>query len=166
VAAVVAVHTQEPVRQHAPVEMGADLALDEPCHRRSRLACASQKRLELSADDVVEERLFGLMAFAVRRSRTATPDQVRGLMPYRPREDCVHENGAGIPGDHPGSNGITRDQGGSILLASGAPETGHIILISLAKRASPRNEFQDRCLRPLGHLSAFGSREISASYEP
>ena len=66
-AAVVAVHAEEPVRQHAAIEVGADLALDEPRHRRTRLVCASQKGLELFADDLVEERLLGLVAFVANR---------------------------------------------------------------------------------------------------
>ena len=58
-----AVHTQEPVREDAAVEIGADLALDESGHRCARLPCAGEEGLELFADHLVEERLLGPVAF-------------------------------------------------------------------------------------------------------
>ena len=84
-AAVVAAHAEEPVREDAAVEVGADLALDEPRYRRARLACLGEEGLELFADDLVEERLLGLVAFVLghtvpyrdrsgRRPRRVTPD--------------------------------------------------------------------------------------------
>jgi hypothetical protein len=64
-ATVVAVHAEEAVREDAAVEVGAELALDEPGYRRARLACTTEKGLELFADDAVEERLLRLVAFVL-----------------------------------------------------------------------------------------------------
>jgi len=58
-------HAKEPFREDAAVEVGADLALDEPRHRRAGLPRRIQEGLDLFADDLVEERLLGLVAFVL-----------------------------------------------------------------------------------------------------
>ena len=60
--ATVAVHAQESMCQHTALEIGPQLALDESRHGCTVLSRIREERLELLADDFVEERLLRLVA--------------------------------------------------------------------------------------------------------
>lgn len=62
-AAGVAVHAREAVGEHAALEIGAYLALDEARDGRPRRSGALEEGLEVLAHDAVEERLLGLVTF-------------------------------------------------------------------------------------------------------
>ena len=64
-AALVAVHANKTVREYAALEIGSQFSLDETGDGRALLSCAGQEGFELLADDLVEERLFGLVAFVL-----------------------------------------------------------------------------------------------------
>ena len=73
VAAFVAVQTEEAMSQHAALEIGAELALDETGHRSPPRLRAGQEGLEFRLDDAIEDALLGtarlvsiLLAAAVR----------------------------------------------------------------------------------------------------
>ena len=53
--------------KHAALEIRADLALDEASHGSTRGSGAREERLHILADDAMEERLLGLMAFVTNR---------------------------------------------------------------------------------------------------
>ncbi len=55
----IAVQSQKTMRQHTAAEVGPKFLLDEPGCGLARFPRASEKRLELFADDAVEEGLFG-----------------------------------------------------------------------------------------------------------
>jgi len=67
VAARVAMNAQESVGEHAALEIGPDLPLDEAGDRSARRSGAFEERLEVLAHDVVEEGLLGLMTFVTNR---------------------------------------------------------------------------------------------------
>ena len=62
VSATVAVHAQESMCQHTALEIGPQLALDESRHGCTVLSRIREERLELLADDFVEECLLRLVA--------------------------------------------------------------------------------------------------------
>ncbi len=57
--------TQESMSEHAACEIRTNLSLDEPRDGRALPPCTGQKWLELFADDLVEESLFGFVAFVL-----------------------------------------------------------------------------------------------------
>ncbi len=60
--------------QHTALEIGPQLAFDEPRHGRTVLSRIREERLELLADDFVEERLLRLVALV---SGHGAPDRDR-----------------------------------------------------------------------------------------
>ncbi len=62
-AAPVAMNSQETVGEHAAVQIGTDLALDEAGDGHVRRSCSGEEGLELVANDFVKERLLGLVTF-------------------------------------------------------------------------------------------------------
>ncbi|MHA7836849.1 MAG: hypothetical protein ACX98W_05245 [bacterium] len=56
------------MREHAALEVRPHLPLDEARDGRTRRSGALEEGLEVLADDAVEERLLGLVAFVVNRS--------------------------------------------------------------------------------------------------
>ncbi len=52
----------ESMREHAVLEVGADLALNEPSDRSAMKSRAGKKWDELRANDFVQVRLLGLVA--------------------------------------------------------------------------------------------------------
>ncbi len=61
--ASVAVDAQEAMGEHAALEVGTNLALDETSDGSTRGSGAREERLHILADDAMEERLLGLVAF-------------------------------------------------------------------------------------------------------
>jgi hypothetical protein len=57
------VDAQESVGEHAALEIGADLALDEAGDGRTRRARAFEEGLEFVANDLMEKGLLGLVTF-------------------------------------------------------------------------------------------------------
>src|SRR6056297_756016 len=53
--------------QNTTLEIRADLALDEASHGSTRGSGAREERLQILADDAMQERLLGLMAFVTNR---------------------------------------------------------------------------------------------------
>ena len=53
--------------KHAALEIRADLALDEASDGSTRGSGAREERLHIRADDAMEERLLGFMAFVTNR---------------------------------------------------------------------------------------------------
>jgi len=60
VSAIVTVHAQEAVGEHATLQIRAKLSLDESHYGGTLLACARKERLEVIADDLVEQCAFRL----------------------------------------------------------------------------------------------------------
>jgi hypothetical protein len=58
---------QEAVGEHAALEIGPDLPLDESRDRGASGPRPFEKRLQVLAQDTVEERLLGLVAFVANR---------------------------------------------------------------------------------------------------
>jgi len=54
--------------EHAALEIRTNLALDEASDGSSRGSGAREERLHILADDAMEERLLGLLAFVANRS--------------------------------------------------------------------------------------------------
>jgi hypothetical protein len=67
VATGVAVDAQEAMGEHAALEIGTNLALDEASDGSIRGSGAREKRLHILSDNAIEERLLGLVAFATNR---------------------------------------------------------------------------------------------------
>jgi hypothetical protein len=63
VATGVAVDAQEAMGEHAALELGTNLALDEASDGSTRGSGAREERLQIFSDDAMEERLLGLVAF-------------------------------------------------------------------------------------------------------
>ena len=63
----VAVDAQEAMGEHAALEIGTNLALDEASDGSTRGSGAREERLHILADDAMEERLLGLVAFVTNR---------------------------------------------------------------------------------------------------
>jgi hypothetical protein len=63
VATGVAVDAQEAMGEHAAIEIGTNLALDEASDGSTRGSGAREERLQTFSDDAMEERLLGLVAF-------------------------------------------------------------------------------------------------------
>ena len=61
----VAVQADRAASEDAAVEIRAELALDEPGHRSSLLACIGEEGLEVLSYDLVEQCLVGLVTFVV-----------------------------------------------------------------------------------------------------
>ncbi len=68
----VAMDTQKSMSEHTAFEIGTDLPLDEPRDGRALPPCTGQEWLELLADDLVEESLFGFVAFVLADCRGST----------------------------------------------------------------------------------------------
>jgi hypothetical protein len=49
--------------EHAALELGTNLALDEASDGSTRGSGAREERLQIFSDDAMEERLLGLVAF-------------------------------------------------------------------------------------------------------
>ena len=56
--ACITVDANKAVRPHAALDVGADLSLDEMCHRGAVPLRSGEEGLELVPDDFVKERLF------------------------------------------------------------------------------------------------------------
>jgi hypothetical protein len=67
VTTVVAVDAQEAMGEHAALEVRTNLALDEASDGSTRRTGAREERLQILADDAMEERLLGLVAFVTNR---------------------------------------------------------------------------------------------------
>ena len=65
VPAGVAMNTQESMSEHAALEVGAELALDEARRGCTIAAGSGEEGLELLPDDFVKESLLGLVAFVL-----------------------------------------------------------------------------------------------------
>jgi len=63
--------TQESMSEHTALEICTDLSLDETGNGRALPSCPSQKRLELFANDLVQKRLLGFMAFVLDGDKTS-----------------------------------------------------------------------------------------------
>ena len=70
-----AMHAQEAMGEHPALEIGAQLSFDETGNRLTPLARVGEKRLELFADDLMQERLLRLAAFVLGH---ANPVRDRG----------------------------------------------------------------------------------------
>jgi hypothetical protein len=66
---------QETMRQHPALEVCAQLSLDETGNRLTPLASVGEKRFEMFADDLIQERLLRLAAFVLGH---ANPVRDRG----------------------------------------------------------------------------------------
>jgi len=88
VSARIAAHAHESVSQNAAFEVGADLAFDEAGDGRPHRSRAGEEGLELVADDLVEERFLGLVAFVLDgEGAVGTGARRRGERP----ESCLVE---------------------------------------------------------------------------
>lgn len=84
--------------QNTTLEIRADLALDEASHGSTRGSGAREERLQILADDAMEERLLGLMALVTNR------DGFAGTGP-EPNLICNRYAGCGVE-DRGGSRAI------------------------------------------------------------
>jgi hypothetical protein len=69
---------QEAVGEHAALEIGPDLPLDEASNGGARGPGAFEERLEVLAHDAVKERLLGLVAFVPVDGDTSTGTDQEG----------------------------------------------------------------------------------------
>ncbi len=94
VSAPVAVDTQKSTSEDPALEIGADLFLDEPCDGRTLLPRPSQEGFELFTNDLVQKRLFRLVAFvfdggkqSIGTMRSGDLPDVASDMPRSPERD-------------------------------------------------------------------------------
>lgn len=78
VSAGIAMDSEEAVSEHATLEVGADLALDEAGDRGAGRAGAHNERHELSANHFVKERLLGLVTGVVGDGRASAGTSATG----------------------------------------------------------------------------------------
>jgi len=98
VAASIAVYAEEPVGEYAAGHVSAHLALDEARDRRSLLAGSSEKGLELFANDLVKEGLFGLVALVVDGKPSAgTAETRRKMRAPRPKRNVDAARSLSMP---------------------------------------------------------------------
>jgi hypothetical protein len=84
----VAMDTQESMSEHAAFEIRTNLRLDEPRDGRALPPCTGQKWLELFADDLVEESLFGFVALVLANCMGSAGIGERGTAPSE-RNRCA-----------------------------------------------------------------------------
>lgn len=83
VATCVAVDAQKAMSQHAALEVGADLALDEASDRRPRRLRPCDEGCELFTNDAMKESVLGLVAFVANRGVVAGTGLVLSLLSKR-----------------------------------------------------------------------------------
>jgi len=84
VATAIAVESQEAVGQHAALEIGPYLTLDEAGDGCALLACAREEGLEVLSDDFVKQRLLGPVPVVLDGEGSAGPNRFRATSVPRP----------------------------------------------------------------------------------
>jgi hypothetical protein len=82
-ATCVAVDAQKAMSQHAALEVGADLAINEASDRRARRLRPCDEGCELFTNDAIKESVLGLVAFVVNRGVVAGTGLVLSLLSNR-----------------------------------------------------------------------------------
>jgi len=88
VPACVAVNAQESMREYSALEIRPDLTLHEPGDGRALPSRPSQKGLDLLADDFMQKRLLGFMAFVLDGDKESI-----GIMGWR----ALHRKASDVP---------------------------------------------------------------------